>query len=103
MLFGLILSAAILGIIIAAMEGGEFPGWGKMIVCVLAATIPAAIINEFLPEELFLIGLAVGAVCAGFAIAATCGMGVKRACIAAAVFMACNTVIGLVFYFMFKK
>jgi hypothetical protein len=82
----LILGAGILGIIIALMEEGEIPGWGKMIVCVLAAVIPAAIINALLPPGLFVIGLAVGAGCAGLAISATCGMSVKRASIAAGIY-----------------
>jgi hypothetical protein len=97
-MFGLILGAAILGIIIAVMEQGEFPGWGKMVVCVLVAVIPAAIINALLPPGLFVIGLAVGAVCAGFAIAATCGMSVKRACIAATIYLAIQSAISLLFY-----
>jgi hypothetical protein len=97
---GLVLGAGILGIIIAVMEEGEFPGWLKMIGCVLAAAIPAAIINALLPAELFLVGLAVGAVCAGFAIAATCGMSVKRATIAAGIYLGIQTAISLVFYFI---
>ncbi len=32
----LFVSAGILGIVIALMEEGDFPGWGTMIVCVLA-------------------------------------------------------------------
>jgi hypothetical protein len=75
-MIGIILGAGILGIIIAVMEQGEFPGWGKMVLCVLAAGIPALIINALLPPALFIIGLAVGAVCAGFVISATCGMSV---------------------------
>ena len=31
-MLGLIIGAGILGFIIAVMEGGEFPGWGKMIL-----------------------------------------------------------------------
>ena len=42
---GTLFGAAILGIIIAVMEQDEFPGWGKMVICVLAAGIPATIIN----------------------------------------------------------
>ena len=97
-MLGIILGAAILGIIIAVMEQGEFPGWGKMIICVLAAVIPATIINLLLPPSLFIIGLAVGAACAGFAISATCGMSVKRASIAAGIYLAIQTVISVGFY-----
>jgi len=92
----LVIGAGILGVVIAAMEEDEFPGWGKMILCVLAALIPAAIINSLLPPALFPIGLAVGAVCAGFAISAVCGMSVKRASIAAGIYLAIQVVISLV-------
>jgi hypothetical protein len=97
---GLVIGAAILGIIIAVMEEGEFPGWIKMILCVLAASVPAAIINALLPASSFLVGLVVGAVCAGFVIAATCGMSVKRACIAAGIYLAIQTAISLAFFLM---
>jgi hypothetical protein len=101
-MLGLVLGAGILGIIIAVMEGGEFPGWGKMVLCVLAAVIPAAIINALLPPGLFIIGLAVGAGCAGLAISATCGMSVQRASIAAAIYLGVQSAISLAFYFMTK-
>ena len=87
-MIGLFIGAGILGIIITVMEEGEFPGWFSMIASVLAATIPATIINAFLPPYLSVIGLAVGAVLAGFAISAFCGMTVKRASIAAAIYLA---------------
>ena len=102
MLLGLIVGAGILGIIISVMEQGEFPGWGKMIVCVLAALIPAVIINALLPPNWFVIGLAVGALCAGCAISATCGMSVKRASIAAGIYLAIQTTLSLGFYVMTK-
>jgi hypothetical protein len=97
-MLGLIVGAGILGIIIAVMEQGEFPGWGKMVLCVLAAVIPAAVINALLPPGLFIIGLAVGAVCAGFTISALTGMSVKRASIAAAIYLSIQAAISLVFY-----
>jgi hypothetical protein len=100
-MLGLVLGAAILGIIIAVMEG-EFPGWVKMIICVLVAVVPAYIINALLPPGLFIIGLAVGTVCAGFAISAVTGMGVQRACIAAGIYLAIQAAISLAFYFMTK-
>lgn len=99
-MLGIIMGAAILGIIIAVMEKGDFPGWGSMIVCVLAAAIPAAVVKLFVPPGLFIVGLAVGAVCAGFAISALCGMSVQRACIAAGTYLAVQTAISLVFALM---
>lgn len=98
----LAVGAGILGLIIAVMEEGEFPGWGKMIVCVLAAVIPAWIINLLLPPGLFIIGLTVGALCAALAIAALCGMGLQRASIAAGIYLAIQAAINLVFFLWAK-
>ncbi len=94
----LAIGAGILGIIIAVMEEGEFPGWGKMFVCVLAAVIPAWIINLLLPPGLFIVGLTAGALCAAIAIAAVCGMSPRRACIAAGIYLAIQAAINLMFY-----
>jgi hypothetical protein len=82
------------------MEQGEFPGWGVMIICVLAAVVPAAIINALLPPEFFLVGLLVGASVAAVVISATCGMGLQRAGIAAGIYLAIQTAISLGFYAM---
>lgn len=96
----LFIGAAILGLIITVMEEGDFPGWGSMIVCVLAAVIPAAIVNSVLPPGLFIVGLAAGAGCAGLAISAMCGMSVKRASIAASIYLGIQTVISFAFQAM---
>lgn len=96
-MLSILIAAAMLGIIISVMEEGDFPGWGSMIICVLAAIVPAALINLFLPTGLGLIGLLVGAISGGFAISATCGMSVKRSCIAAGIFFACQVVLSLIF------
>ena len=96
-MLALIIGAGILGIIIVVMEGGDFPGWATVILCALAALIPAAVVNAFLPPNLFFVGLLVGAVCAGVAIAATFGMSVKRAFIAASIYLAIQ--IGIMFLF----
>ena len=98
-MLGIIIGAAILGIIIAAMEGGEFPGWGKMVVCVLAAGIPQFILNTVLPD-LWFVWVLVGAGCAMVAIMATCGMGPKRAGIAAGIYF--QIAIGFAFAMIFK-
>ncbi len=98
----LLIAAAILGIIIAVMEDDEFPGWGRLFVCVLAAVLPAAIINTFLPPELFFIGLAIGAGCAGLAIAAMFGMTVKRATIAATIYLGIQVALSLLLRMMFR-
>ncbi|MCH8047627.1 MAG: hypothetical protein IID44_28370 [Planctomycetes bacterium] len=96
-----IISAAMLGMIIAAMEEGDFPGWGVMIICVLATVIPMAIIDMLLPASLFFVGPLVGAICGGFAISATCSMSVKRASIAAGLFLVCQIANSLMFPLLF--
>ncbi len=99
-MLGILIGAAILGIVIAVMEEDGFPGWGTMIVCTLAALIPAAIVNHFLPAVFFIVGISIGAVCAGFAISATCGMSVKRATIAAGIYLAIQVGISFLFQSM---
>lgn len=95
-MIGLLIGAGILGVIIMVMEeDGEFPGWFAMIGCVLAATVPAGLINAFLPPGLFMVGLAVGAGVAGLAISALCGMSVKRASIAAGIYLAIQVAISV--------
>ena len=96
-MLGILIAAGMLGIIIAVMEEGDFPGWGSMIIRVLAGGIPAAVINVFLPPALGFIGYLVGSVCCGFAISATCGMTVKRATIAAAIYFVCQVGLSLLF------
>ncbi|MCA9066163.1 MAG: hypothetical protein KDA96_24010, partial [Planctomycetaceae bacterium] len=86
-MLGILISAGLLGIIIAVMEEGDFPGWGTMTACVFAAILPTGIINAVLPPAWFLVGPVVGAVAGGFTISALCGMSVKRASIAAGIFL----------------
>src|SRR5436309_695159 len=102
-MIGILIGAAILGIIIAVMEQEEFPGLLPMIGCVLAAAIPAALVNAVLPPELFIIGLLVGTVCAGFAISALLGMSVKRALIAASIYLTIQAGISLIFLLMMSR
>lgn len=90
------IGAAILGLIIAIMEEDEFPGWIKMFVCIIAMIVPAVLINGLLPVWAFPVGLSVGAVAGGFAISALCGMSVKRASIAAGIWLVVQIVLGIV-------
>ena len=101
-MIGIVIGAATLGIIIAVMEQDEFPGWGKMILCVLAAGIPGAIVNALLPPELFFIGLLVGGVCGTLAIFLTCGMTLQRAAIAGGIYVALQAAISTGLYFMMR-
>jgi len=66
-------------------------------ICVLATAIPAGVTNALLPDALFFVGAIVGAIVGGFAISALCGMSVKRASIAAGIYLALTIVISLLF------
>lgn len=99
-MLALIIGAGILGIIIVVMEGGNFPGWPTVIVCALAALVPALIVNALLPPNLFFIGLLVGALCAALAIAAMFGMSIQRAFIAAGIYLGFQLAISFVFQLM---
>ncbi len=91
-MLGLFLSALILGVVISVMEG-EFPPFGSLILCVLAAIVPVVICAILLPESFFWVGSILGAICAGMAISAITGMPVKRATIAAIIFFVCETIL----------
>ena len=103
LVIGMFIGAAILGLIIAVMDEGEFPGWMPMIACLLALVIPTAAVNVFLPPEWSVVGLLVGAVCAGFAISALCDMSLGRATTAVSIYLAIRFVVGLLFSFLIQS
>jgi hypothetical protein len=100
---GRIDSRASVGIIISVMEDGEFPGWLNMILCVLATVIPAGVINLLLPSGLFFVGSIVGAITGGIAISALCGMSLKRASIAAGIYLVIQIGIALLLGLAFES
>ena len=99
---GVLIGAAVLGVIITVMEEGDFPGWFPMIMCILAASIPAGILNAVLPPQLFVVGSFVGALCATVAISYFCQMTVWRAFITSQIYFAFQLVLGLLLYFLMK-
>jgi len=101
-MLGILLGAAVLGVVITVMEDGDFPGWFPMIMCVLAASIPASLVNVALPPHLFFIGAFVGALCATVAISYFCQMTVWRAFVASQIYFVIQLALGLLLYFMLK-
>jgi hypothetical protein len=94
-MLGLLLSAAVLGLVIVVMEGdGDFPGWGNMLICVLAALIPMVLINSVLPPAGFALGAVAGAFTGGLAVSWRCGMSYQRATIAAGIWLAVEIGLG---------
>jgi hypothetical protein len=94
---GLVLGAVLLGVIIAVVEEDEFPGVGRMMLCVLAAVVPAALLRYVLPGGLSFLGTLFGAACAAVAIALLCRMTLRRAAIAAATYSVRVTAVSWVF------
>ncbi|HVJ87540.1 MAG TPA: hypothetical protein VM452_17910 [Caulifigura sp.] len=101
-MLGVLIGAAVLGVIIAVMEDGDFPGWFPLIMCVLAGSIPAGIVNAMLPPGLFFVGALAGALCATVAISYFCQMTVWRAFVASQIYFAFQLALGLLLYFMMK-
>ena len=95
MIFGLLFDAAIIGIIIAVMEKGDFPGWGPMIGCVLAIGITSNVVAILLPESISLLGLVAGAGVGALIISWLCGMSLRRGAIAASVYLGVRIVMSL--------
>lgn len=98
-MFQLIFDAALIGIIIAAVERSEFPGWGPMIGCVLAIGITSNVAAHFLPEQISLLGYVAGAVLGAFLIAWLCETTLKRGALAAGIYLAVRLLLALVFDF----
>ena len=95
---GLVVSAAILGIIIAVLERDEFPGWGMMLFCVVVATVPQVFVNALLPPGWWsLLGVAIGAVGVGFALVLLCDLRPPRAAAAVAIYLAIEVALGVGF------
>ena len=89
--------AAVLGLVIVVMEGtDDFPGWGTLILCMLVASIPMAIIAALLPPPWGLIpGAVIGALAGGIALSWRWGMSFRRASIAMGIWLASQIVLGL--------
>lgn len=83
-------------LVIDAFED-DHPDWMTSVACVVATSGPAAILNYFLPGSLFFVGPIVGAIVGGIAISALFGMGLKRASIAAGVYLLCSSILSMVF------
>jgi hypothetical protein len=96
-MLGILLGAAVLGVVIVVIEGAdEFPGWWNLILCVLVAGIPMGLIDALLPRPLGLIlGAVVGALAGGLAVSWRCGMSYQRASIAAGIWLAFEIGLGL--------
>ncbi|MEM9413274.1 MAG: hypothetical protein AAGA30_19350 [Planctomycetota bacterium] len=85
-MISILISAIVLGVLIATTNDGDFPDWTILIICLAAAIVPCAILNFALPANLFFVGPIVGAICCAATISATLGMPVVRASFSAGMF-----------------
>ena len=95
-IFGLLFDAAIIGIIIAIMQKGDFPGWWPMIGCVLAIGITSTVVSTLLPGVLSLLGILAGAAVGAFVISRVCYMDMRRSAMAAGIYLGVRVALSLV-------
>lgn len=103
-LLWIVVDAAVLGLIIAAMEEGDFPDWWRVIVCALGTAVATVGIQVALVPIAGTLGawvsLFFGALVGGLLISALCSMSVKRASIAAGIYLGFKVVVSLIYWQM---
>lgn len=93
-IFALVFDAAIIGIIVAVMSKGEFPGWGEMIGVVFAIWITSNAAMLLLPDGLWILGLVAGAAVGALIIAWLGVLDFRRSWIAAGIYLGVRFVMG---------
>ena len=96
-MFGILIDAAVIGIIVAAMESNEFPGWLPTIGCAVVIGVSTTLLINVLPGLWALLGIVGGAVIGAGVISAFCGMSVKRAGIVATIYFVYKVAISFLF------
>jgi hypothetical protein len=96
LIFVFVIDTAVLMIIISMMEEEAFENWPRILVCSLAMSMSMGIASSVLPGLWALLGHAVAAGVGGLVISALCGMSVKRAAIAAAIFWGYKIALSLI-------
>ncbi len=101
-MLGLLVNAAIIGLVIAVMEEDEFPGWGAMIgtslFISLAGFAAEVAVGGGIPG--IIAGCLASGAAGGVIISWLCGMSFRRAAIATSIYLTINFVLGLAFHFM---
>ncbi len=97
---GLLIDGAILGLLVIVMEGSEFPGWGPVIGTVLAIGVGSGLAAHLIPGPNWLIGAVAGTFVAAFFFNWLFNMEPRRSFIAAGVYLAVRTVLGLLLSLM---
>ena len=64
----ILLAGFLLGILIALVNEGDFPEISLLILCLASAIFPTAVLNFFMPANLFFVGPVAGALCCALAI-----------------------------------
>lgn len=91
--YELLISAAIVGLVIAALERADFPGWPEAIGSAFGIGLCAAVARWLLPEGLALLSYVAGAIGGGFLLAWLCELPLRRGFLAAAVYLIVRVVL----------
>jgi hypothetical protein len=94
-LFGMILSGALLGVIVALLERSSFPGWGPMIGCALAIGLATSLAIALLPDSLWMLGYFLGAGAGAFLLAWLGHLPLQRAALAAGIYLVLRVLLAL--------
>jgi hypothetical protein len=97
MYFGLIIDAAIIGIVIVAMEQGEFPGWGAMLGCAILIGATRYGVTHYATDGIWPLGVLAGALVGGMVISWLCDMSLRRGALAAGIYLAARFLVHWVF------
>ena len=92
----LLISAGVVGCIVAVMTAGDFPGWGPTIGCVLGMSITAGVVSMLLPDGLWFLGVAAGAAAGAWLISWLCSLPLRKGVIAAGTYLGLRVLLGLV-------
>jgi hypothetical protein len=96
LVFGLVFDAAIIGIIVAVLSKGEFPGWGPMIGVVFAIGVTSNAAMLLLPDGLWILGLAAGAAVGGLILTWLGVLDFRRSWMAAGIYLGVRLVMGFI-------
>ncbi|MBL8850049.1 MAG: hypothetical protein JNG89_10205 [Planctomycetaceae bacterium] len=95
------MDTAALMLIIRVMENEDIDDWFRVGVCAVLMSIVMSVVSNVLPGLWALLGFAVAAGAGALLISALCGMSVKRAGIAAAIFWGYKIALALLCLGMF--
>ncbi len=93
-MFGFIVSAALIGLVITAFNGWEWPGWGPAFGAAFATAVATTLVAILLPDGLWFLAVLAGAGVGALVIHWLCEMSLVRSLQAAGVYLGLRIVFG---------